>query len=85
MANLPPVVQEFRADTSHLRKAAEIIAKHYAAMACELAELDGDNVSAFGSLAPILPVPIDDPPDGARPEPRKWEYPIGWNAGDDRA
>lgn len=35
---------------------------------------------AFGPLAPIQPVPIDAPEDGQeRPEPRRWEYPVGWN------
>lgn len=35
---------------------------------------------AFGPLAPIEPVPIDPPAEGEeRPEPRRWEYPVGWN------
>ncbi len=35
---------------------------------------------AFGPLEPIIPVGIDTVPEGsARPEPRRWEYPVGWN------
>jgi hypothetical protein len=35
---------------------------------------------AFGPLAPIQPVGIDTPaPDADRPEPRRWQYPVGWN------
>jgi hypothetical protein len=35
---------------------------------------------AFGPFSPILPVPIDAPPDGLeRPEARRWQYPVGWN------
>lgn len=35
---------------------------------------------AFGPLAPIQPVGIDDPdPDTGRPSPRRWQYPVGWN------
>lgn len=38
--------------------------------------LDG----SFGPLAPIQPVAIDRPDaqDG-RPDPRRWQYPVGWN------
>lgn len=36
---------------------------------------------AFGPFSPILPVPVDAPPPGdfERPEPRRWQYPVGWN------
>ena len=35
---------------------------------------------AFGPLAPIIPQPIDAPRDDTgRPEPRRWQYPVGWN------
>jgi hypothetical protein len=35
---------------------------------------------AFGPLTPIQPVGIDTPPpDSDRPEPRRWQYPVGWN------
>jgi hypothetical protein len=35
---------------------------------------------AFGPLNPLNPMPIDEPGrDGARPEPRRWQYPVGWN------
>jgi hypothetical protein len=35
---------------------------------------------AFGPLMPITPVGIDEPPEGTgRPEPRRWQYPVGWN------
>ncbi len=35
---------------------------------------------AFGPFSPILPTPVDQPPEGAeRPEPRRWEYEPGWN------
>ena len=35
---------------------------------------------AFGPLTPIQPVGIDTPPpDAERPEPRRWQYPVGWN------
>jgi len=35
---------------------------------------------AFGPLSPIQPVGIDTPPpDAERPEPRRWQYPVGWN------
>jgi hypothetical protein len=35
---------------------------------------------AFGPFSPILPVPIDQPPEGAdRPEPRRFQYEVGWN------
>jgi hypothetical protein len=35
---------------------------------------------AFGPFSPILPVPVNQPPQGAeRPEPRRWQYPVGWN------
>jgi hypothetical protein len=38
--------------------------------------LDG----SFGPLAPIQPVAIDRPdPDDGRPDPRRWQYPVGWN------
>jgi hypothetical protein len=40
MAELPPVTQEFRADTSHWRKAAEIISLHMGNLARDLAALD---------------------------------------------
>ena len=37
-------------------------------------------LSAFGPREPRTPVPIDGPPPGyERPEPRRWEYPPGWN------
>ena len=35
---------------------------------------------ALGPFSPILPTPVDQPPEGAeRPEPRRWEYEPGWN------
>jgi Phage portal protein len=35
---------------------------------------------AFGPFSPILPVPVDSPPEGLdRPEARRWQYPVGWN------
>jgi hypothetical protein len=35
---------------------------------------------AFGPLNPIQPMAIDAPQGGGdRPEPRRWEYPVGWN------
>ena len=35
---------------------------------------------AFGPFSPILPVPVDAPPEGAeRAEPRREEYQVGWN------
>lgn len=35
---------------------------------------------AFGPFSPILPVPVDSPPpEFERPEPRRWEYAVGWN------
>jgi hypothetical protein len=35
---------------------------------------------AFGPFSPILPVPVDaPPPEFERPEPRRWEYTVGWN------
>ena len=35
---------------------------------------------AFGPFTPIVPMPIDQPPEGAeRPEPRRHQYPIGYN------
>lgn len=36
--------------------------------------------AAFGSLYPLAPSPINTPPDGSlRPEPRRFQYPVGWN------
>ena len=35
---------------------------------------------AFGPFSPILPVPVDAPPEGAdQPDPRLYEYQVGWN------
>lgn len=35
---------------------------------------------AFGPFSPILPVPVDAPPvEDGQPDPRLWEYPVGWN------
>jgi hypothetical protein len=35
---------------------------------------------AFGPLSPLSPIGIDAPPEGSeRPEPRRFQYPIGWN------
>lgn len=35
---------------------------------------------AFGPFAPILPVPLDAPEEGAdQPDPRRYEYQTGWN------
>ncbi|GAA4626905.1 hypothetical protein GCM10023196_037050 [Actinoallomurus vinaceus] len=35
---------------------------------------------AFGPLTPIQPMSIDAPESGEeRPEPRRWQYPVGWN------
>lgn len=34
----------------------------------------------FGPLSPQQPMPIDEPQgDLSRPEPRRWQYPVGWN------
>lgn len=72
MPDLPPITQEFRADTKHYALACRAIARHMTALADELDALD----SPFGPLSPILPVPVDDP-DALRPEPRRFEYPMG--------
>jgi hypothetical protein len=35
---------------------------------------------AFGPFSPILPVPVNAPPEGLeRPEARRWQFPVGWN------
>ena len=34
---------------------------------------------AFGPLQPLVPMPIDEPLESGRPEPRRWQYPVGWN------
>src|ERR1035437_5948377 len=34
---------------------------------------------AFGPLTPIRPVGIDSPQESGRPEPRRWQYPVGFN------
>jgi SPP1 gp7 family putative phage head morphogenesis protein len=35
---------------------------------------------AFGPFSPILPVPVDmPPPGGERAQPRRWQYPVGYN------
>lgn len=35
---------------------------------------------AFGPFSPILPVPVDAPAEGAdQPDPRLYEYQVGWN------
>ncbi len=35
---------------------------------------------AFGPFSPILPVPVDAPSvEDGQPDPRLWEYPVGWN------
>jgi hypothetical protein len=35
---------------------------------------------AFAPLMPLTPTPVDNPPPGSdRPEPRRWQYPVGWN------
>jgi hypothetical protein len=34
---------------------------------------------AFGPLTPLVPMPIDEPGADGRPEPRRWQYPVGWN------
>lgn len=35
---------------------------------------------AFGPFSPILPVPVDTPPDGApRAQPRRFQYEVGYN------
>ena len=35
---------------------------------------------AFGPFSPILPVPVDEPPPGAAmPDPRLFQYQVGWN------
>lgn len=36
--------------------------------------------AAFGPLTPIKPMGINEPPDGYdRPQPRRWQYPVGWD------
>lgn len=41
---------------------------------------DTFRIGDFGPFEPIPPVPIDvgKPPSG-RPQPRRWQYPVGWN------
>ena len=35
---------------------------------------------AFGPMAPIQPVPVDEPPPGGQfPDPRLWQYPVSFN------
>lgn len=34
---------------------------------------------AFGPLLPVAPVGIDAPSDSGRPDPRRGQYPVGWN------
>lgn len=35
---------------------------------------------AFAPMAPIQPTPLDTPPPGGRfPDPRLWQYQVGWN------
>jgi hypothetical protein len=34
---------------------------------------------AFGPLDPLVPMPIDEAGPDGRPEPRRWQYPVGWN------
>src|ERR1017187_1479419 len=35
---------------------------------------------AFGPMSPIQPTPVDQPPPGGEfPDPRLWQYPVGWN------
>jgi 8-oxo-dGTP pyrophosphatase MutT (NUDIX family) len=35
---------------------------------------------AFGPMSPIQPVPVDEPPPGGEfPDPRWWQYRVGWN------
>ncbi len=35
---------------------------------------------AFGPLNPLVPMPIDEPrQESGRPDPRRWQYPVGWN------
>ena len=35
---------------------------------------------AFGPMAPIQPVPVDQPPPGGQfPDARLWQAPVGWN------
>jgi 8-oxo-dGTP pyrophosphatase MutT (NUDIX family) len=35
---------------------------------------------AFGPFSPIFPVPVDAPEvEDGQPDPRLWEYPVGWN------
>src|ERR1700760_3889941 len=35
---------------------------------------------AFGPMTPINPVPVDEsPPGGLFPDPRLWQYRVGWN------
>ena len=74
VTGLPPIVQEFRADTRHFQRAAEIMARHLGALAQELAELEEEASLPFGPLSPIQPVPVDGP-GAPRPEPRKFPHP----------
>ena len=39
MAQMPPIVQEFRADPDHLIRFARIVAKHFTALADDLEQL----------------------------------------------
>jgi hypothetical protein len=41
---------------------------------------DPGDTSAFGPLNPLVPAPIDESrPDTGRPEPRTWQYQVGYN------
>jgi 8-oxo-dGTP pyrophosphatase MutT (NUDIX family) len=35
--------------------------------------------AAFGPLAPIIPIGVDEASESGRPEPRRWQYQVGWN------
>lgn len=40
---------------------------------------DQFTTGAFGPLTPIMPVGIDQPQESGRPDPRRSQYPVGWN------
>jgi hypothetical protein len=67
LAGLSPLVQQ-------------IESMNYASSTALPRSPDTFSSGAMGPLAPIVPVGLDVPADGAeRPMPRRWEYQVGWN------
>lgn len=52
-----------------------------ATFAFEVAGMGVADTGLFGPLSPIPPVPLDGPPGSPRPEPRRFQYPVGYGAG----